>query len=111
MEIETARVESGIDRAPLYRGTWRALRTVEEDVSAIKVDRTARLPLIDALRLPTTEDGVDETIPAMTPLAAFAEGQFPDAADHDALRNIIRPDAPLVVGIRIVEKAYRLYHL
>ncbi len=69
------------------------------------------MPLINALRLPTTEDGVEDAIPVMTPLAAFAEGQFPDSANHDALRDIVRPDPPLVVCIRIVEKAHLFHHL
>jgi len=76
VEIETTRIERGIDCASLYRGARRALSTIEVDVAAIQVDRTSTLPLINALRLPTAEDGVDDAIPVMTPLAAFAEGQF-----------------------------------
>ena len=47
----------------------------------------------------------------MTPLAAFAEGQLPDTADHDPVRDIVRSDPPLVLLIRIVEQTQLINHL
>src|SRR5260370_19283599 len=111
VEIEAACIEGRIDRATANVGVRRALSTIEVDVATVQVDRTSALPLIDASRLPATEDRVDDTTPVVTPLATFPEGRLPDAVDHDAVRDIVGADPPLVARIRVVEEAHLFHHL